>query len=172
MHRISGRIIRPFLYPVSGLIPDLDFRISGQLFPVAIIIHNFAIKKIQNWFYLLREKKVLWLKFRKENWHWFLCYCFFVFLMTLNVELNILPDIRYFIRPHRISGIRLLDFSGQTVSDVSLLIIWIKILYHGTGVSTAPVVTEIECTVAMKRLNFFSTGGLWIRIYFNPDPAF
>jgi hypothetical protein len=30
MHRIFGRIIRPFLYTVSGRIPDFIYRISGR----------------------------------------------------------------------------------------------------------------------------------------------
>jgi hypothetical protein len=130
MHRISGRINRPFFIP--GIRPDTKFdfpyikndRIYGQLVSVTIIIKTW--KKINpNLFYFMHGKKMLCWKFEwKKNCLWFL-FCYFLYiwrhLMPSQRSGRIFGQISGTgIRSHRISLSYLASrFTGYTAKSVS-----------------------------------------------------
>jgi hypothetical protein len=93
MQRISGRIIRPFLYPVPGRIPDTEnSRISGQIeqpyqfikFPKMSSCHCYCFDLTKTKCYVINTGTV-------HLTSLLISY----FTRLLNVELKIRPDIRH-----------------------------------------------------------------------------
>jgi hypothetical protein len=85
MHRISGRISMPFLYPVSGLIKDLKCRISDWIPDTCtensrnLLVHTVfsCISTVHNNFFFRCEPT------------WMKCYCCFLFCLAAFSSVNL-----------------------------------------------------------------------------------